>query len=142
MQVIEKRYKKKIIETDTFQSFVNEKVYKINHHRSACSDKYLVYLLSCKVCGMKYKGQTDDEFRYRRDNYQDSNKKSLRGEDHKHAGYFAQFQIAGHSGFINDTEIRFIVKMDLSDPTRTDNFWINTLKTRNPQGLNSIDQYH
>ena len=64
---------------------------------------------------MQYKGQTNDEVRYRWDNYQDSNRKSLRGEDHKQVGYFAQFQIAGHSGFINDTEIRFIVKTDHSD---------------------------
>ena len=32
------------------------------------------------------------------------NWKSLRGEDHKQAGFFAHFQTAGHSGFINDTD--------------------------------------
>ena len=37
-----------VVKTDTFQSFVEEKVYKINH-RFTCSDKCLVYLLSCKV---------------------------------------------------------------------------------------------
>ena len=52
-------------------------------------------------------------------------------EDHKQAG------------FINDTEIRFIDKTeDPSDPTRRENFWIDTLKTRYPQGLNNIDPYH
>ena len=39
----------------------------------------------------------------------------IRGEDHKQAGFFAHFQTAGHSGFINDTEIRFIDKTDPSD---------------------------
>ena len=39
-----------VVETDIFQSFVDKKVYKINH-RFTCSDKCLVYLLSCKVCG-------------------------------------------------------------------------------------------
>ena len=34
----------------------------------------------------------------------------IRGEDHKQAGFFAHFQTAGHSGFVNDTEIRFIDK--------------------------------
>ena len=50
----ENRYQvcKNVIETETFQSFVDKKVYKINH-RFTCSDKCLVYLLSCKVCGMK-----------------------------------------------------------------------------------------
>ena len=42
----------------------------------------------------------------------DNNRKSLKGEDHKQAGFFALFQTAGHSGFINDTEIRFIDKTD------------------------------
>ena len=55
---------KYVVETDTFQSFVDKKVYKINH-RFTCSDKCLVYLLSCKVCGRQYCRQTVDEFRYR-----------------------------------------------------------------------------
>ena len=57
---------------------------------------------------MQYNGQTNDEFRYRRNSYKDKNRKSLWGEDHKQAGLFAHFQTAGRSGFINDTEIRFI----------------------------------
>ena len=35
---------------------------------------------------------------------------------------FAHFQTAGHSGFINDTEIRFIDKTDPSDPTTGEDF--------------------
>ena len=42
-----------VVKTNIFQSFVNKKVYKINH-RSTCSDKCLVYFLSCKVCGREY----------------------------------------------------------------------------------------
>ena len=44
---------KNVVETDIFQSFVDKKVSKINH-RFTCSDKCLVYLLSCKVCGGQY----------------------------------------------------------------------------------------
>ena len=76
---------------------------------------------------MQYNGQTNDEFRYRWNNYKD-NPKILRGEDHKQAGFFAHFQPAGHSGFINGTEIRFIDKADSSDPTRCEDFWIDTSK--------------
>ena len=67
---------------------------------------------------MQYNGQTSDEFRYRWNNYEDNNRKRLRGEDHKQAGFFAHFQRAGHSGFVYDTEIKFIDKTDPSDPTR------------------------
>ena len=86
--------------------------------------------------------QTNNEFRYRWNNYENNNQKGLRGEDHKQAGFFAQFQTGGHSGFTNDTEIRFIDKMDPSDPNRCEAFWIDTLKTCYPQGFNNTDPYH
>ena len=108
---------KNVVETDTFQSFVDKKVYKINH-RFTCSGKCLVYLLSCKVCGRQYTGQTVDEFRYRWNNYKDNNRKSLRRDEHKQAGFFAHFQSSDHNGFLEDTEITFIDKTDPSDPTR------------------------
>ena len=132
---------KNVVETDIFQSFVDKKVYKINH-RFTCSDKCLVYLLSCKVCGRQYTGQTVDEFRYRWNNYKDNNRKSLRGNEHKQAGFFAHFQGLDHNGFLEDTEITFIDKTDPSDPTRREEFWIDTLKTRYPLGLHNIDAYH
>ena len=88
---------------------------------------------------MQYNGQTNNEFRYRWSSYKDNNQKSLRGEDHKQAGFFAHFQTAGHNGFINNTEIIFI---DKTDSTRREDFWTDTLKTRYLQGLNDIDPYH
>ena len=46
------------METDTFQSFVNKKVNKINY-RFAFGENCLIYLLSCKVCGMQPYGQAN-----------------------------------------------------------------------------------
>ena len=112
------------------------------YHRFTCSDICLVYLLSRKVCGRQYTGQTVDEFRYRWNNYKDNNRKSLRGDEHKQAGFFAHFQGLDHNGFLEDTEITFIDKTDPSDPTRREEFWIDTLKTRYPLGLNNIDANH
>ena len=43
---------------------------------------------------------------------------------------------------INDTEIRFIDKTNASDPTRREDFWIDTLKTCFPQGFNNIKAYY
>ena len=60
------------------------------------------------VCNIM--GQANDEFRSRWNNYKDNNRKSLRGEDHKQARFFAHFQTAGHNDFISDTGIRFIDK--------------------------------
>ena len=77
---------KNVVEIDTFQRIVHKKVFKINH-RVTCSDKCLVYLLSCKVCGWQYTGQTVDEFRYRWNNYKDNNRKSLRGMNISKLGF-------------------------------------------------------
>ena len=68
---------------------------------------------------MQYNGSTNKEFGYKWNNYEDKNRKSLRHEDHKQAVFFAKFQTAGHSGFINDTEIRFSVLRALIILTHT-----------------------
>ena len=44
-----------------------------------------------KLCGMQYNGQTNDEFRYRWNNYKNNSPKSVRGEHHKQAGFFGHF---------------------------------------------------
>ena len=43
---------------------------------------------------MQYNGQTNNEFRYRWNNYKDNNRKSLRGEDHKQAFLLTSKQLA------------------------------------------------
>ena len=78
---------------------------------------------------MQYNRQANDKFRYRLNNYNDNNQKSVRNEDQKQAGFFAHFQTAGYSDFINDTYIRFINKRDPSDCTRCGHFYIDTHKT-------------
>ena len=70
---------KNVVETNTFTDL------------HVVSTKCLVYLLTCKVCGRQYTGQTVHEFRYRWNNYKDNNRESLRGDEHKKAGYFAHF---------------------------------------------------
>ena len=42
-----------IKQTDTFEGFVTKKAYKIIHSFN-CDNKYLIYLFSCKVCGIQY----------------------------------------------------------------------------------------
>ena len=41
--------------TDVFQSFVTKKNYEINH-KFDCDSKCLIYLFSCKTCGLQYVG--------------------------------------------------------------------------------------
>ena len=71
----------KISKTDNFESFQTKQKYRINHHLN-CNDKCLIYLLSCKVCGLQYVGSTTDEFCIRWNNYMENDRKALRGEEH------------------------------------------------------------
>ena len=57
-----------IQETGTAQSFVTKEVYKINHHFH-CNSKCIIYLISCKVCGLQYIGSMVDRFCLRYNNY-------------------------------------------------------------------------
>ena len=43
----------------------------------------LIYLLTCKVCGKQYTGKTVDKFRSRWNNFKDSSRTFLRGEEIK-----------------------------------------------------------
>ena len=68
-----------VIETSTFSSTVTGKTYKINH-KFDCDENCLVYLLTCKHCGIQYVGQTVADFRYRWNNYKDNCRKHSRNE--------------------------------------------------------------
>ena len=57
-------------------------------------------------------------------------RKAERGED------CMQKYFHDHNGLINDVEIVFIDKTDLSDTTRKGEFWRNKLKTLALYGLN------
>ena len=92
------------------------------NHRFTCSGKCFVYLPLYKVCGWQYTGENINEFRYRWNNYKDHNRKSLRGDEHKQAGFFAHFQNLDHNGFLEDTEVTFTYKTDPSDSARREKF--------------------
>ena len=92
-------------ETETFSSTVTGETYKINHHL-CCDDKCLIYLLTCKVCGKQYTGKTVDKFRSRWNNYKDSDRAFLRGEEIKQTFLHEHFLKDDHYGFekVNKTQ--------------------------------------
>ena len=69
---------KNVQECDTFTSHVTKESFKINH-RFNCNSKFLVYLLSCKVCGKQYVGSTTNKFRFRWNNCKNCQRKAERG---------------------------------------------------------------
>ena len=68
-----------VTETSTFTSSVTESIYIINHQLN-CSEKRLVYLLSCNKCLKLYLGQTVDEFCRERSNHKSNDRKFQRYE--------------------------------------------------------------
>ena len=126
-----------VSETDVFQSFQTKKQYKINHQLN-CNDKRLIYLLSCKVCGLQHAGSTTDKFRLRWNNYKENNRKAKRREEHMQSLVFEHFSINDHNGFLEDFSITLIDKTDWSDPTRREEYWRRVLKTATPYRLTTI----
>ena len=110
-----------VSETDTFESFQTKQKYKINHHLN-CNDKCLIYLLSCKVCGLQYVASITDKFRFRWNNYKENDRKALRGEEHMQPELLEHFAAGNHGCFLTDCSITLIDKTDGSDPTRREEY--------------------
>ena len=53
--------------------------------------------------------------------------------------FFEHFKSEGHSGFLGNVSITLIDKTDCKDPKRRENYWMRTLKTYAPFGLNIED---
>ena len=56
------------------------------------------------------------------------------------AGHLCKhFQREGHRGFLNEASVRCIAKADEKDPKKRERYWMRTLKTMEPYGLNAAD---
>ena len=83
-----------VSETDIFESFQTKRQYKINYHHD-CNDKCLIYLLSCKICGLQYESSTTDRFRLRWNKYKDNDRIAQRGEEYMQPELFEHFLFRG-----------------------------------------------
>ena len=124
--------------TNEFSSSVTGEKFKINHKLN-CNDKCLVYLLTCNKCHKQYVGQTTDAFRLRWNNYKSNSRKFDRGENCMQEHLYRHFQSDQHEGFLQDILVTLIDKTDGSEPTKRENYWMRTLRTLAPSGLNVED---
>ena len=98
-----------------------------------------MYLATCKICNKQYTGQTTDSFRSRWTNYKSEGRKFDRNEKCMQEYLYSHFESEGHNGFLEDVSIALIDKTDGSDPKKRETFWMHTLKTLAPYGLNVED---
>ena len=114
---------------------------KLNLSRLCCKDKCFIYLLSCKVCGKQYTGTTADKFRSRWNNYKDSDREFLRCEEIKQKSLHEHFLKDEHYGFEKHVNICLNDERQSSGPHEREYYWMRTLKTLAPFGLNTVDTY-
>ena len=129
---------KYITETNTFTSSVTGETYKISN-RLDCNNKCLAYLLTCNKCKKQYTGEATDNFRGRWNNYKSKSKSFTRGEKCIQEYLYNYFESEGHIEFLDDVSITLIDKTDGFNPIKRENYWMQTLKTYAPYGLNVVD---
>ena len=86
-----------------------------------------------------YNIETTDDFRYRWSNYKSDSRKFDRKEPCMQEHLYRHFSSPGHRGFLNDVSVTLIDKTDGSDPKKWEDYWMKTLKTMAPYGLNNED---
>ena len=97
----------------------------------------MIYLITSNRGFKQYVGQTVDEFSHRWNNYKDSARKFERGEHCIQRHLYEQFNLPGHTGFLNDVCVTLIDKTDPKDPGKREDYWIYNLKTKVPPGLDA-----
>ena len=95
----------------------------------------------CKVCKKQYTGKTVDRFRLRWNNYKESDRKFLRGEEIKKNSLHEHFLSDSHQSFEEYVSICLIDKTAPFDPHKRECYWMRTLKTIAPFGLNTEETY-
>ena len=126
---------KYITETDTSTSTATGGTFKINHFFD-CNDTCLVYLMTCNKCKKQYTSQTTDHFLSIWNNYNSKSRSFDRGEQYMEEYLHKHFESQHHSHFRDDVFVILIGKTDGSNPTKRETYWIRTLKTIAPYGLN------
>ena len=77
------------------------------------------------------------EHRWR--NYKDNARKFEIGEQCMQRHLYERFNLPGHSRFLNDVLVTLIDKTDPKDPTKREDFWIQTPEIKAPPGINVED---
>ena len=154
-------------ETSEFTSHVSKEIFTIEKGPLNCNSELVIYLISCKVCGIQNVGSTKTKFRTRFNNYKSvhrkvreksfgktiqnggrtSRKNNLRTQKDKNEAKYCQekfhqhFCEAGHKG-ITDWEV-ILIDSAYAETTlrRKELFWQYKLDTYFPLGLNEIEAY-
>ena len=121
---------------DKFTNFNGSQTFVINHPFS-CKSENVIYLLTCNGCGKKYVGSTITAFNLRFNQYKSNINlygKGRRG--FKQEYLISHFFTDGHTGSYKDISVQIIDFCDPNNQEKREDFWITTLNTIIPYGLN------
>ena len=107
---------------------ITSRTYYVNHVFD-CDSEEVVYLITCKKCGLQYVGNTVTSFRLRLNNHKSSMMRYFKGQQGMGGQkLYAHFYTEGHEGLIS-LEIQVIDVTDLKRPNERESFWIEKLNT-------------
>ena len=117
-------------ETNTFTSTVTGITYKI-HQKLNCNSKNVIYLLTCKTCGIQYVGETRTRFRERMNNHKSAINNAYDNSVARH------FNSPGHT-LLSLEMLPIDHNPHWTDYERAtkEKFWMRQLCTLPGQGLN------
>ena len=122
-------------EGESFTDSLGHRKYAINDEFD-CDSNGVVYLIKFKRCARQHVGSTINAFGIRFNNHKSSLNRYGRGQrnipgEHLYSHLFED----GHEG-LNDLVVKIIDKMDTSDLTVRESFWVYKLNTFLPYRLN------
>ena len=99
--------------------------------------------MSCKSCRKQYVSNTTNHFRSRWNNYKIDVRKAESGDMENVKQKFLQnnFLQCDQQGFLKDVKVRLIDKMQASYPMKREFYWMRTVRTLYPDGLNIESGY-
>ena len=112
----------------------------IYHNRSGilnCNSQNIVYLITCRACGLQYVGSTKNKFRERYNNYHSAHRNLLKGKKVNQKQLHEHFESPGHSGWSDFNFTLIDQGVSESDARIRERFWQYKLETFLPEdGLN------
>ena len=124
----------------TGTSFMDNKgkTYSIRDHTLNCDSVNVVYLITCKACGMQYVGSTKNKFRTRYKVYK-SNQKYHKTKKVMQQQFHEHFSLPGHSGMWDFDFISNDQGTSENDARKKEMFWPYKLNIFPPNTLNEHD---
>jgi len=122
--------------TSTIQSSITKIQYPITH-TMCCDSHNIIYLINCTKCRKQYVGQTSRKLKMRLNEHRSDIKLN------KNTTISIHFNSPLHT--INNLTITPIEQLANNDPSELlsrEQFWMNTLQTKYPKGLNNYPLLH